>query len=60
MEKKSTDACPANPKADGCDIVQYADELNEKAQEENEANLTVGKQPGFTQKAEDDIVKERE
>lgn len=48
--------CKADPKADNCDVVAYAQKLvNED--EADRPGMTVGKQPGYGKASMDDIVK---
>lgn len=48
MKKSNADICKSNPKAESCDIVSYAQSLVDEEHAQNMANITVGKQKGFT------------
>lgn len=49
---KNTAICGNNPKADNCDIVQYATRLKEK----DAPKMTVGEQKGYTKKTVQGII----
>ena len=48
--------CKADPKADNCDVVTYAQKLVDK-DEAGRPDMTVGKQPGYSKDSIEEITR---